>query len=162
MLFRSCAEEITLLPDGRFCQAEITSCGLNGGPLEAKGTYSAMIACHLYNSRTTFTDAVKKDDCPYLTNEADTRFAANITDGTRVGFKYFDFDGKVKLSAVVRGDGVGFLFIRTEDALLGALKITPSTDWRNTSASVTAYGKQALYLDYEGTGSLELLEIHFS
>ena len=37
-----------------------------------------------------------------------------------------------------------------------------STDWRNTSASVTAYGKQAVYLDYEGTGSLELLEIHFS
>ena len=159
---QGCAEEITLLPDGRFCQAEITSCGLNGGPLEAKGTYSAMIACHLYNSRTTFTDAVKKDDCPYLTNDGDTRFAANITDGTRVGFKYFDFDGTVKLSAVVRGDGVGCLFIRTEDALLGELKITPSTDWRNASVSVTAYGKQALYLDYEGTGSLELLEIHFS
>lgn len=31
-----CAEPITILPDGRIPQVEMTSCGLNGGPLPYK------------------------------------------------------------------------------------------------------------------------------
>lgn len=42
-----CADELTMNPDGTFSQAEITSCGLNGGPLPAKHTYPAAIACCL-------------------------------------------------------------------------------------------------------------------
>lgn len=159
---QGCAEEITLLPDGRFQQAEVTSCGLNGGPLEAKGSYSAMIACHLYNERTAYTDAIKSNNCPYLTNEGETRFAANITDGTRVGFKYFAFSGAATLTARIRGSAQGVLHIRTEDAELGTLTVTPADDWTATSADITAQGKQSLYLDFDGTGSLDLLEIHFA
>ena len=44
---QACAEEITIKPDGHIDQAEVTSCGLNGGPLEGKGTYEARIACTL-------------------------------------------------------------------------------------------------------------------
>lgn len=159
---QGCAEEITLLPDGRFLQAEVTSCGLNGGPLEAKGSYSAMIACHLYNERTAYTDAIKSNNCPYLTNEGETRFAANITDGTRVGFKYFAFSGAATLTARIRGSAQGVLHIRTEDAEHGTLTVTPADDWAATSADITAQGKQALYLDFDGAGSLDLLEIHFA
>lgn len=159
---QGCAEEITLLPDGRFLQAEVTSCGLNGGPLEAKGSYCAMIACHLYNERTAYTDAIKSNNCPYLTSEGETRFAANITDGTRVGFKYFAFSGAATLTARIRGSAQGVLHIRTEDAELGTLTVTPADDWAATSADITAQGKQALYLDFDGAGSLDLLEIHFA
>ncbi|MBP5177917.1 MAG: family 43 glycosylhydrolase, partial [Clostridia bacterium] len=45
---QACAEEITLNADGTFTQAEITSCGLNGGPLAGKGEYEARIACNLF------------------------------------------------------------------------------------------------------------------
>ena len=159
---QGCAEEITLLPDGRFVQSEITSCGLNGGPLEAKGTYSAMIACQLYNSRTTYTDNARENDCPYLTNQGETRFAANITEGTRVGFKYFAFSGSVMLSARVRGTASGALHVRTDNTELGTMSIAPSEDWTEVSAQLTAQGKQALYLDFTGSGRLDLLEIIFA
>ena len=33
--------------DGSIAQAEITSCGLNGGPLQGRGEYEARIACNL-------------------------------------------------------------------------------------------------------------------
>jgi len=41
------AEKLERDKNGKFKQAEMTSCGLNGGPLEGKGTYSAGIACNL-------------------------------------------------------------------------------------------------------------------
>ena len=44
---QACAEEIKMNADGTFTQAEITSCGLNGAPLKAKGSYEARIACNL-------------------------------------------------------------------------------------------------------------------
>ena len=42
------AQEIQILPDGSIPQVEMTSCGLNGGPLVGKGTYPAHIACNLF------------------------------------------------------------------------------------------------------------------
>ena len=45
---QACAEAIELDENGRFHQAEMTSCGLNGRPLAGKGTYPAYIACNLF------------------------------------------------------------------------------------------------------------------
>ena len=45
---QACAEEITILEDGRIVQAEITSCGLNGGPLVGKGEYPAYLVCNMF------------------------------------------------------------------------------------------------------------------
>ena len=45
---QGCAEEISILPDGSIPQAELTSCGLNGGPLPGEGEYPAYIACNLF------------------------------------------------------------------------------------------------------------------
>lgn len=159
---QGCAEEITLTEDGRFLQAEVTSCGLNGGPLEAKGIYSAMIACHLYKEGMPDTDHVKQKNCPYLTNEADTRFAANITSGTRVGFKYFAFDGPVNFTVRLRGSARGTLHIRTDGRELGVMPVQPSEEWCDVSACITAQGKNALYLDFEGSGAMDLLQISFA
>ena len=158
---QGCAEEITLTPDGRFLQAEVTSCGLNGGPLAAKGTYSAMIACHLYKDKMPATEQVKEQNCPYLTNEGDCRFATNITDGTRVGFKYFAFDGPVQLGVCLRGNARGTLHIRTQSQAQGALAIQPCSDWTQIAATISVQGTQALYLDFEGTGAWDLLQISF-
>ena len=51
---QGCAEPITIRPDGSIPQAELTSCGLNGGPLRGTGTYEARIACHLGYSEPSF------------------------------------------------------------------------------------------------------------
>ncbi|WP_412363236.1 hypothetical protein [Faecalimonas umbilicata] len=44
---QACAEELVMRADGSFEQAEMTSCGLNGGPLKGNGRYEARIACNL-------------------------------------------------------------------------------------------------------------------
>lgn len=49
---QACAEEIRF-EDGKFYQAEMTSCGLNGGPLEGKGTYPTYCACNVYGPAGT-------------------------------------------------------------------------------------------------------------
>ena len=46
---QSCAEKIAIREDGSIPQVEITSCGLNDGPLRAEGTYPAVICCNLTN-----------------------------------------------------------------------------------------------------------------
>ena len=46
---QACAEQIRF-ENGKFYQAELTSCGLNGGPLKGRGKYPAYIACNLYGS----------------------------------------------------------------------------------------------------------------
>ena len=45
---QGCAEKLTIREDGSIEQAEITSCGLNGGPLKGKGEYPAYLACNLF------------------------------------------------------------------------------------------------------------------
>lgn len=44
---QGCAEPVFLNEKGDFDQVEMTSCGLNGGPLRGIGTYSAAYACNL-------------------------------------------------------------------------------------------------------------------
>lgn len=44
---QGCAEEVEILPDGTIPQVEVTSCGLNGGSLPAKGVYPAYIYSYL-------------------------------------------------------------------------------------------------------------------
>lgn len=58
---QACAEEIQF--DGeKFYQAEVTSCGLNGGPLSDIGTYEARIACHLYSKNGTTESLIEQQD----------------------------------------------------------------------------------------------------
>lgn len=45
-----CAERLTFGEDGSIFQAEITSCGLNGGPLVGEGYYPAYLACNLFTN----------------------------------------------------------------------------------------------------------------
>ena len=46
---QACAEKLVRNPDSSFQQAEVTSCGLNGGPLKGEGRYEARIACNLWS-----------------------------------------------------------------------------------------------------------------
>ena len=47
---QGCAERLTFGEDGSIFQAEITSCGLNGGPLVGEGYYPAYLACNLFTN----------------------------------------------------------------------------------------------------------------
>ena len=174
---QGCAEEVTILPDGSIPQVEMSSCGLNGGPLKAEGSYSAGIACNLYGKVTpTYSHPLAMGRRhPYITQdgpdwspedggEPPTSYIANGKDGMVAGFKYFDLTGAERLTVRVRGSARGRLFIRTDPngASVAEIKICPSKDWTACTAALTpCTGVHPLYLCYEGKGKLDILDISF-
>lgn len=91
---QACAEKIQILEDGRIPQVEITSCGLNDGPLKGEGRYPAVIACNLTNGHMPHgSNSIFQIPFPNVTNLGEERFIAEIEDGTLIGYKYFECSG---------------------------------------------------------------------
>lgn len=86
---QACAEEIRF-ENGKFFQAEMTSCGLNNSPLNGTGHYPSYIACNVYGKKgTRFLSMLKhpKMGHPYLTQKGGDResgedqYVAHMCDG---------------------------------------------------------------------------------
>lgn len=165
---QACAEKLRF-ENGRFYQAEVTSCGLNGGPLEGKGTYPAYIACNLYGRfGTRFLSMIKlpKWGLPYLTQEGPDResgpdqYIANMCRGSVAGFKYFDLRQTRKVSVQIRGKARGTLHISTEEKGSPAASIAIDNGGETAvfGTGLHAPGeKQALFFRFEGKGSFDFL-----
>jgi len=153
-----CAEPIIINEDGTINQVEVTSCGLNGGPLRGIGQYEARIACNLQKG-------------PYFTQDGPDReadvngygqYIANMCDGAMAGFKYFAFEEAKNISVRVRGDAVGKLLISTETGLVCEISINAAQDWKDFMAEMNPLqGKHALYFTYKGEGYLDFLSFEF-
>ena len=169
---QACAEKLTILPDGSIPQAEVTSCGLNGGSLAGRGRYEARIACNLSGKNGTVkSDNARKKDkknlLPYFTQsgvdrEADgDQYIANLRDGSWCGFKYFSFDGtESRISVTVRGDANGTLKVFTgrTQSPAAVILITPGTEWKEFSSKFSVSGDTVpLYFVYQGSGNLDFL-----
>lgn len=159
---QGCAEKITIQPDGSIPQVEMTSCGLNGGPLLAEGAYPASICCCLTNGHMPHAD---QQDCqepiPHITHAGQEHFIAGIADGTRVGYKYFAFDGSTTLTLTLRGQASGELRVLLDDKEQETIVIAPDAAWHTASVRLEARGSRTLYLNYQGEGSLEIKELGF-
>lgn len=168
---QGCAEKITIAPDGSIAQAEITSCGLNDGPLTGKGTYEARIACNLSSRQGTFEylrtrEKDKKKIHPYFTQSGADRednpdqYIANMTDGAWAGYKYFTFAGDEKeIQVTVRGTASGELKIMTrqDGKPVAIVKILPSEGWKDFVGKLSlSAGVSALYFCYEGSGVMDI------
>ena len=162
---QGCAEPITICEDGTIKQVEMTSCGLNGGPLEAWGEYRAAIACNITNGHMPHLSQKENPKSPNITHEGDLQFIADIENNTLIGFKYFQFDGDEKLSIVTRGDGLGEWLVSSEPDGEACAQISaePSASWiQSQPISVNIkHGVHALYLRYMGTGNMSLLNFTF-
>lgn len=167
---QACAEKLTILPDGSIPQVEVTSCGLNDGPLTGKGRYEARIACNLGAAvGMVKSDEAKKKDkkklLPTFTQSGEDReenedqYIANLRHGSWCGFKYFAFDGsESKLTVTIRGDAAGTLKVYTDRDLppVAYVPVKPSDDWTSFSGKLTIpAGTAPLYFVYEGGGSLD-------
>lgn len=156
------AEEICMNEDGTFNQAEMTSCGLNGKPLEGKGMYPAYCACVLQSKDGACKMDVKMDakKHPAITqDETKESFITNIQDGSMIGFKYFMFELLREVEVVVRSTDEGCFHVRNEinGQDICAIEINSCQDWTHfSSVANCADGKNALYFIYEGTGHLDL------
>lgn len=159
-----CADKITIEKDGTIKQVEMTSCGLNKGPLIGKRTYESRIACilmsHAGAKRYEFGDIIEEYH-PYFTQEGEDReenpnqYIANMTDGSVAGFKYFDCENIAEIVVMVRGECNGFMKVTTSlgGEVLTKISLSQTNDWKEYRAAVGIKdGITALYFTYEGQG----------
>lgn len=166
------AERVTLLPDGSIPQVEMTSCGLNGGPLEGRGTYPAYIACNLFTSEDNmYTGGSGKNGFwldgrfPRITQDGrdgdrEPGYIMNMADTATCGFKYFDCRGISRITLRVRGYAGGCFIVKTawDGPELGRVPLRFTNIWTDFSADVAIPdGVNAIYLTYSGSGNASLL-----
>ena len=149
---QGCAEKITVQPDGSIRQVEITSCGLNGGPLKGKGYYPAYIACHMFNENGGHPKVTQdgKDG-----DEIEGHIAG-IVNGSIIGFKSFDFKGVSEISIWARGYANGRFEVKTswDGETLAALDIDYTNIWWKYTANIAIPdGVRSLYFKYIGGGN---------
>ena len=167
---QACAEKLTILPDGSIPQVEVTSCGLNDGPLAGRGKYEARIACNLggKGKMVKSDDARKKDKknlLPYFTQtgadreENGDQYIANMTDGAWAGFKYFSFDGdEMTITVTLRGTASGTLQVLTKrgGACAAKIEVKPSVAYASYRAAFSVpAGIWPLYFVFEGSGAFD-------
>lgn len=162
---QACAERIAIAEDGSIAQVEITSCGLNGKPLEAKGSYPAVIACNITNGHMPHgSNSIYTDSFPNVNHDGNDRYIAEICDGTLIGYKYFQFEDVRSIRATFRGNAQGVLELSTgiDGEKIGELVVSPSDAWMDADAPVSVEnGLHALYLTFKGTGLLDMLGFEF-
>ncbi len=169
---QACAEKIRF-EDGKFLQAEVTSCGLNSGPLEGLGTYEARIACGLYSERGSYFSGVMKKPKgrrPYFTQSGKDRekdpdqYIANFCGGSCALFRYFDLQRATKIAVTVRGVGGGVIVVRTEEGgkPCAILPIPRGKGERTVCADFSAAGVLPLCFSYEGKGRVDFLSFTLS
>lgn len=158
---QGCAEPITIEADGSIRQVEITSCGLNGGPLKAEGSYPAAICCHLTNGHMPhLSNAHRNRYAPNVNHEGDKRFVKDIENKTVVGYKSFAFTGETGLSVTYRHAG-GNLAVMTElGHELAVISLPAQKAWTESeTVYFSANGSLPLYLKYLGKNKMDLLEL---
>ena len=158
---QACAEHIEILPDGSIPQVEVTSMGLNDGPLEAEGEYPAVMCCNLTNGHMPqIIRRTTDEDIPYITDGNGERYITNIKQGTMIGYKYFAFAGTYEFSLSWRGEG-GVLTVSDGENALGKIALMPAKEWTQFSCKLAAQGVKPLYLTYSGEGTGEMLNLSF-
>ena len=171
---QACAEKLSRNPDGSFRQAEMTSCGLNGGPLAGKGRYEARIACSLRTREGTgrydgWNPRGRLNGHPYFTQDKkegnpDARqYIAHMGDGATAGFKYFRLENLKRIKATLRGRAEGCLWVYGDDACRQVIARIPVKNrdnaWKAFYGEAKApEGVSPLYFVYRGRGQVDFLD----
>lgn len=183
---QACIERISIEPDGTIRQVEMTSQGARGAAFPARGKHPAYIACNLWSDIEHSTVAIGASGSAKLSAQrakitqdgfeetAENCFIVNITDGTTIGFKYFDCNGIKKITVTTRAYGRGSFQVRTDlgcmgeqspkattgpaAEVLGEIPIVSANIWTDFSAYVKIPdGTHALYFTYTGSGTPQML-----
>ena len=151
------------MPDGTIPQVEITSCGLNGGPLVGKGEYGAYLACNLFYEKPSVY--VGDSHAPKIMQDGrdgdeEPGYIANMTNTATAGFKYFDCQGVKEISIKARGYANGVFEVKTawDGEVLAKLQLEYTNVWEEYTAPINIPdGVQAIYFTYRGDGNASLL-----
>lgn len=168
---QGCAEKICF-ENGRFLQAELTSCGLNDGPLSGRGEYPAYIACNLCGSNGAMAYGLagtpEAKTHPYFTQSGEDRedtpdqYIANMQEGASACFKYFDMDGCDGISMLIGGAGDGYFEVEFGDKVSVRLSVSKEDvnkrEWFSCSPEDTLNIHDsccAIRFTWHGSGSID-------
>lgn len=159
---QGCAEPIEILEDGSIPQVEITSCGLNNGPLPAQNCYSAHICCNLMGpdgAALIDQPAGLPETTPYITEEfpdsEKNQYIHNLLEGAVCGIKYLDFQGESALTMTLRGKGnIQIILDDEHNVPIGSLNCD-SVGWSKCKTTFPQlYGVHAIYFKIATTESI--------
>ena len=159
---QACAEPVTILEDGTILQAEITSCGLNNGPLQGKGEYPAYLACNMFTDQESIyvgSDAFPKIVQDGRDGDEEIGYIVNIQDSATIGFKYFDMKNVMRIGIATRGyaKGVFEVKIQWDGAVLGTIAVENTNVWEWNYVDVQMPdGINSIYFTYHGEGNASL------
>ena len=159
---QGCAEKITIKEDGSIPQVEITSCGLNDGPLPGKGYYPGYIACNLFTDKPSVY--VGGDQFPKIMQDGrdgdeEPGYIGFMRNNATAGFKYFDFKDVKSISITLRGYAKGEFEVRTsrEGEVLAKIPVDFTNVWETYKSDISIPdGVGAIFLTYKGGGACDL------
>lgn len=99
----------------------------------------------------------KNPSIPNVNHDGIDRFIQGIVNGTTIGFKYFDMQGKRLLIITMRGTAVRKMRILAGTQSTGEITVTPSEKWTNASTIIEFTGITALNFYYSGNGKCDYL-----
>lgn len=135
---QGCAEPIEIKDDGSIPQVEMTSSGLNNGPLPSAHQYSAHICCNLIPKEGCVKlDSPRKTPRHLFITEEKTgtknvnEYVHDLQNGDLCAVKYLKFDHEKKLQVTARGKGT--LAVRLDSATSTPVAIVKvnDKDWHN-------------------------------
>ena len=158
---QGCAEKLQIQADGSILQAEMTSCGLNRGPLSDQGEYPAYLACHLFTEK----HAVYVEKCaPCITQEGGSLrrgkgYISHLGNSACAGFRYFCMEDVTGVRIKTRGyfRGTAEVRLKWDGEVIGEIPVGHSNEWKAGECRFPEIsGVHALYLSFKGEGETNL------
>lgn len=159
---QGCAEKLEIAADGSIKQVEMTSCGLNQGPIIGKGEFPSYLACNIFTDEPSMY--VGKEGCPRVTQDGrdgdeEIGYIINITDSATFGYKYFEVKDIKAFAITTRGYANGVFEIKTawDGPALATIKLEYTNIWERYEVPMQIPdGVCAIYLTYKGDGNCQL------
>lgn len=167
---QACAEPIHIQEDGKIRQVPITSCGLNGGPLNLDEPLSAFACCGLTNHRLRVLFAPKSEShFPYVTCDQGEYIAKGLENDSVMIFKYIQVSeekaGSLMIGVICRGKGHGKILLEWENREDGSAQsfeaeVLLKDTWDTVPVNnILPAGVYVLRLSYYGEGVMDVKEI---
>lgn len=161
---QGCAEKISFQAGNIIAQAEMTSCGLNDGPLAGQGVYSAAVSCNLYgkNGGKALIYGAKLEEEPRIASEGGRHLIEHMTGGCTAVFKYFMVKDTRQISVTVRGSE-GKLHISDGKTELAAVALRESSGFAEYTGEFHSEEEVIpIYFIYEGAGAIDFLSFRMA
>lgn len=158
---QACAEKIKF-KDGKFYQAEMTSCGPAPESF-GKGEYGAFCACDLFSASGAYQYGFFKKPAgkhPYFTQKGRDRendpgqYIANFADGACAVYKYFTFDDAERISVNVKARSDGVMKVFADEKFICSIDIKKGRDRFSQNINLSC-SDASIRFKYEGVKPVE-------